>query len=99
MTNTAEISSASWGTDVDSTPDANVGNEPKVVDDEVNGKGGTEDEDDHDIAEITIDPAVDIKLVKSIEDNTGAPVTTSRHGDEVVYVLTVTNEGKIWQLA
>jgi uncharacterized repeat protein (TIGR01451 family) len=94
VTNTAEISSAKGGTDVDSTPDANVGNEPKVVDDEVNGKGGTEDEDDHDIAEITIDPAVDIKLAKSIEDNTGAPVTTSRHGDEVVYVLTVTNEGK-----
>lgn len=98
ISNAAEISSAKDGTgaavtDKDSTPDSNPGNETAIVDDVVDGTGG--DEDDHDIAPLTIvvDPKVDIELAKTVTDTNGAAVTTVRHGAEVVYVLTVTNKG------
>ncbi len=96
--NAAEISGATDKngqpvTDTDSTPDTNPANETGIVDDVIDNTGG--DEDDHDIAEITItvDPKVDIELIKAVTDEAGAAVTTVRRGDQVVYVLTATNKG------
>ncbi|RMH79457.1 MAG: DUF11 domain-containing protein [Actinomyces sp.] len=51
LTDVAEISAASGGTDIDSTPDALAGD--PVVDDEIDDDG-TLDEDDHDIAVLTV---------------------------------------------
>ncbi|SEB12334.1 conserved repeat domain-containing protein [Thiothrix caldifontis] len=96
--NAAEISAVTDSvgaavTDVDSTPDTNSANETGIVDDVIDNTDG--DEDDHDIAEITItvDPKVDIELVKTVTDEAGAAVTTVRRGDTVIYVLTATNKG------
>ncbi|MEB4593382.1 DUF11 domain-containing protein [Candidatus Thiothrix sp. Deng01] len=98
ISNAAEISSAKDGTgaaatDKDSTPDNNPGNETGIVDDVLDNSGN--DEDDHDIAKMTImvDPKVDIELVKTVTDSAGAPVTAVRRGADVVYVLTATNKG------
>ncbi len=69
---------------------------PKITDDVISedGKNGG-DEDDHDIAEITItvDPKVDIELVKTVADQAGVAVTTVRRGDTVIYTLKATNKG------
>ncbi|MBJ6611175.1 MAG: DUF11 domain-containing protein [Candidatus Thiothrix moscowensis] len=101
LTNTAEISAAkdkdgNPATDKDSTPDADKGNDAVVKDDVINedGKNGG-DEDDHDIAEITVAPdaKVDINLTKAVTDDKGSPITTARRGQSVVYVLTVINDG------
>ncbi len=98
LTNTAEISSAkdssgNPATDVDSTMDANVGNEKGIVDDVTDNTGG--DEDDSDIAKITItvDPKTDVELLKTVADDKGQALTTVRRGDTVVYTLTATNKG------
>lgn len=94
MTNAAEISSTgNTETDKDSTPDNNPGNETGIVDDVVDNSGG--DEDDHDIAKITItvDPKVDVELVKAVADTDGNAVTQVRRGDTVVYTLTASNKG------
>ncbi|MBU0655118.1 MAG: DUF11 domain-containing protein [Gammaproteobacteria bacterium] len=98
LTNTAEISSAkdaagNPATDTDSTADANKGNDPVVTDDVTDNTGG--DEDDHDIAKITIvvDPKVDIELVKTVTDTSGTAITTVRRGMDLIYVLTATNNG------
>lgn len=96
LTNTAEISAAVGGTDQDSTPDANNDDAPvkdDVVSEDAIANPGVDDEDDHDIATITVNPLVDLGLVKTIEDGTGNPVASARRGDTVVYVLTVTNDG------
>ncbi|QQZ27971.1 DUF11 domain-containing protein [Thiothrix subterranea] len=96
--NAAEISAATDSagapvTDIDSTPDTDPGNETGKLDDVIDNTDG--DEDDHDIAEITItiDPKVDIELVKTVTDEAGVALTTVRRGDTVVYVLTATNKG------
>ena len=98
LQNAAEIMAAKDGsgnavTDTDSTPDNNPSNETGIVDDIVDNSSS--DEDDHDIADITItvDPKVDIELVKAVTDAQGAAVTTVRRGDTVIYVLTATNKG------
>ncbi|WGZ93499.1 MAG: DUF11 domain-containing protein [Candidatus Thiothrix putei] len=98
VTNAAEImafkdADGKPGVDVDSTPDNNPGNEAGIKDDVIDNTDG--DEDDHDIADltITVDPKVDIELVKTVTDQTGTAVTTVRRGDKVVYVLTATNKG------
>jgi len=96
--NTAEISAVTDDkgnpvTDTDSTPDTNPSNEPVVTNDAIDNSGG--DEDDHDIEAITItvDPKVDIDLVKTVTDQAGTALTTVRRGDKVIYVLTATNKG------
>lgn len=94
--NAAEISAAKddkgvVATDVDSTYDSNSANETGKVDNTVDNTGG--DEDDHDVADITVDPTVDLELVKAVTDVDGNPITTVRRGQTVKYVLTVTNKG------
>lgn len=94
LTNIVEISSATGGTDKDSTPDAVLANDGTVKDDEVteDGKNGG-DEDDHDIAKVTVAPTVDVALSKAVTDVNGNPITTAHLGDTLVYVLTVVNTG------
>lgn len=98
LSNVAEISAAKDKdgnpfVDKDSTPDSNGGNDPVVKDDVIDNTDG--DEDDHDKADITItvDPKVDVELVKSVTDDKGQPVTTVRRGQTVIYTLTATNKG------
>lgn len=98
LQNAAEISGATDSkgqpvTDIDSTPDTNPANETKITDDAIDGTGG--DEDDHDIADITIvvDPKVDIELTKVVADKDGNAVTTVRRGDTVIYTLQASNKG------
>ncbi len=90
--------------DRDSTPDASNAEDP-VVDDEINddAKNGVDDpnnidgqidEDDHDIASITVEPLVDLELSKQVMNKAGtAAITEAYRGDEIMYVLTVTNKG------
>lgn len=104
LTNTAEISEFKDAdgtvlTDEDSTPD-NINDDDTtdnpLVDDEINGDAkdttATDDEDDHDIAEVTV-KQVDVTLSKTAEDADGTTVTSVRRGDTVFYELTVINEG------
>lgn len=101
LTNIAEISAAQDKdgkpfADKDSKPDAEFGNDGQPKDDETgeDGKNGG-DEDDHDIAKITIavDPKVDVELVKAVTDDKGQAITTVRRGQTVIYTLTATNKG------
>lgn len=55
LSNFAEITGPDTPTDEDSTPGNNAGGDPNLVDDEIAGFGG--DEDDHDIAVVEICPA------------------------------------------
>lgn len=107
ITNTAEITAFTAKdendnpvTDKDSTPDATdadfVG--PTVDDTTGDAKGnpGTDDEDDHDIAVITVAPQVDVSLSKTIMQADGItplPKGEARRGDTLVYVLTASNAG------
>lgn len=99
--NKAEISAASGGTDDDSTPDNIDGNQPGEVspllkDDVVNENGKTGgDEDDHDIASITIDngtPRFDLALLKKPTD--GQPLNV-KGGDIVSFTIEVYNQGNL----
>lgn len=90
LENAAEISSAqddtgAVATDIDSTPDTNPANEKGIKDDVTDNTFG--DEDDHDIAAITVAPTVDLELTKTLDKS------TARHGDTVKYTLTVSNKG------
>ncbi len=80
-TNTAEISAASGGTDIDSTPDGTNGNTsgeqaPNLEDNQIleNGTGGN-DEDDHDPASVTILAvcAINTPTVTPTCNNNGTP--------------------------
>ncbi|HMT93548.1 GEVED domain-containing protein [uncultured Thiothrix sp.] len=90
LLNAAEISSAqddkgAVAIDIDSTPDTNPVNETGIVDDVTDNSGN--DEDDHDVATVTVAPTVDLELTKTLDK------ATARHGDTVKYTLTVTNKG------
>lgn len=94
--NTAEISNAQDNDGVnqiddDSTPDTN-NNDTYLQDNEINGNGKAgEDEDDHDRAIITV-KTFDLALIKQLapgEDMFAEP------GEEVTYIITVTNQGMI----
>jgi uncharacterized repeat protein (TIGR01451 family) len=99
--NKSEISSASGGTDEDSTPDNIDGNQPgetgnqlkdNIVDED--GKTGG-DEDDHDIAPITVDNSItrfDLALRKS--PTAGQPLNV-KAGDIVSFTIEVFNQGTI----
>lgn len=99
LINKAEISSASGGTDDDSTPDNTDGNQPgetgnqlkdNIVDE--NGKTGG-DEDDHDIASIAVDNSItrfDLALRKKPTDG---QVLNVKAGDVVSFTIEVFNQG------
>ena len=81
-------------TDTDSTPDAT--NDDTAKDDVVSEDGKAakaNDEDDHDIAKITIVPKVDLELTKTIADDKGVTITEIQRGQTVVYTLSVVNKG------
>jgi len=92
----AEISMAD-GNDVDSTPDNDVNNDPGAVpgsgtDNTIYGEMG--DEDDHDVAAITVgNPGVyDLALIAGISSSYG---TTYCPGDEVRFNTVIYNMGEV----
>jgi uncharacterized repeat protein (TIGR01451 family) len=94
LTNHAEISAADDGdgnpaTDVDSQPDTTPTND--VLDDDViDETPATGDEDDHDIAEVTVDaPVFDLALRKTTEAD------VVQVGDTVPFTITVFNQGNL----
>ncbi|SOE20437.1 conserved repeat domain-containing protein/gliding motility-associated C-terminal domain-containing protein [Spirosomataceae bacterium TFI 002] len=96
--NKAEISSAKGPngedvTDVDSTPDSNPSNDGTVVDNVIDqdGKNGG-DEDDSDIANITVtqQPIFDLALIKTLK--TAQPIYP---GSTVVFDIQVINQGTV----
>lgn len=97
LTNAAEISVALDGdgnvrADEDSIPDADSTNDGVVSDDTIDNTGG--DQDDHDIAVLSVAPTVDIDLAKEVYKADGAtPASSVRRGDTLIYVLTVSNAG------
>lgn len=102
LDNFAEILSASSipggpsAVDVDSTPDDGSGND-LLVDDEINNDG-TVDEDDHDIASITVG-RFDLALIKEYLSDTSRDGNATdgiiNLGDRVVFRITVTNQGDV----
>jgi uncharacterized repeat protein (TIGR01451 family) len=95
--NYAEISSDD-GDDCDSTPDSTNGNgtgeSTGLVDDAIGSgcqPGG--DEDDHDVAVITLEaPVYDLALVKKLSTSTSGPF---KSGDNVIFDIFVTNQGTV----
>ncbi len=101
ITNIAEIRNADndtnsanpLPTDADSYADTNPGNDI-MTNDVINGANG--DEDDHDPATITVNPApptptFDLALRKMLA---AGQATTVQPGDNVNYVITVVNQGQ-----
>ena len=103
LVNKAEISAAkdaagNTPTDVDSTPDNTDGNTPgeaaNLVDDKIdgNGKAGG-DEDDHDIASVTITPnRFDLALIKKLAAGQPTPVLP---GANVKFTISIINQGNV----
>jgi len=101
LVNYAEISSATGVTpggttitDIDSTPDNDNTNDAGGVpnsgtDNTINNEGG--DEDDHDPALISVD-IFDLAIAKDLAPGTPS---TLLPGDNVTFVVTVTNEGTV----
>ena len=92
ITNIAEISSATGGTDKDSTPDDNFTNDGTPKNDEINENGKTGgDEDDSDIETITVIPEIITKakvhVLKTVNQN------VINVGDVVTYTISVWNDG------
>ena len=95
-TNTAEISAATGGTDIDSTPDGTNGNTsgeqaPKLEANQIleNGTGGN-DEDDHDPASVTIQAlcAINTPTVTPTCNNNGTPSDPA--DDTFTFTITAT---------
>ncbi|MTB52277.1 DUF11 domain-containing protein [Lewinella sp. W8] len=96
--NFAEISGATDITgadqgDIDSEYDQDPDDDDLTADNEVNGNGNIpgEDDDDHDIASITIE-GFDLALIKVLADDQPAEV---RPGDTIHYRIRVINQGMI----
>jgi len=95
LVNWAEISDATDlagtpMTDVDSDPDADLGNDLYLLDNFIDGDGKNGgDEDDHDPAEVMYE-VYDLAIRKSYDDP--APVA---HGDTITFTITVFNQGTI----
>ena len=85
LLNIAEISSDN-GDDVDSTTDLNPGNDV-LIDDEITKTPATGDEDDHDVASVTL-REFDLALRKTTTSVTVNP------GDAVSFSITVFNQGQ-----
>ncbi len=78
--------------DIDSTPDDVDGNDTFLSDNDVSGNGNEgEDEDDHDVAEVIVEP-FDLALFKEL--GAGQPATVEP-GDTVLFTITVVNQGMI----
>ena len=102
--NWAEISSDS-GNDIDSTPDATIGNDAQpagpgaptdnVIDNTPDGNG-VADEDDHDPAGITVE-TYDLALIKVFTSDTFANTTDGvlENGTDATFTITVTNQGSV----
>ena len=96
IVNWAEISAATDDdgnpqVDIDSDPD-NVNNDLFLVDDDINGDGKNGgDEDDHDKAELIVDP-FDLALYKTLGAGQNALVEA---GDKVTFTIHVVNQGAI----
>ncbi|MEZ5030635.1 MAG: gliding motility-associated C-terminal domain-containing protein [Saprospiraceae bacterium] len=94
--NTAEISAATDDAgnpqvDIDSDPD-NTNDDLFLVDDDINGDGkNSGDEDDHDIAQLIVDP-FDLALYKTLA--AGQPSLVEA-GDKVTFTIHVVNQGAI----
>jgi uncharacterized repeat protein (TIGR01451 family) len=96
--NFAEISGATdengdVQTDEDSVYDTDPDDDTLTADNEVDGDGNNpgEDDDDHDIASITIE-GFDLALTKSLSPGQSSDV---RPGDTIAYTITVINQGMI----
>ena len=97
--NWAEISSDD-GSDVDSTPDANQGNDNQPAgpgaptDDVTDNTAG--DEDDHDVAGVTVD-IFDLALTKVYTSDTFGTTNDGiiELGADVVFTITVENQGTV----
>lgn len=92
ITNRAEIANDDgdeYGGDIDSDPDNNPSDDTYGDDNQTDGDG-TNDEDDHDPAEIMIGQVYDLALTKSIL--TAGPYEA---GQEVTYEIVVTNQGTV----
>ncbi|WP_217642170.1 T9SS type A sorting domain-containing protein [Neolewinella agarilytica] len=96
--NFAEISGATdengdEQTDDDSVYDTDPDDDTLTSDNEVDGNGNNpgEDDDDHDIASITIE-GFDLALTKGLSDGQSDEV---RPGDTIAYTITVINQGMI----
>ncbi|AXE18697.1 hypothetical protein DR864_13510 [Runella rosea] len=95
ISNLAEISSATGGTDVDSSPDSNPANDGTPKNDVINENGLTGgDEDDHDPEVITVTPApvFDLALRKTLATGQSASVVA---GSNVTFTITVFNQGNV----
>jgi uncharacterized repeat protein (TIGR01451 family) len=98
--NKAEVSAATGGTDIDSTPDGTDGNQagevsPVLVDDQVTGNGTSGgDEDDHDLAQVTISAPATFDLALDKKLSTGQS-TVVNAGDLVSFEITVYNQGAV----
>ncbi len=86
--------------DIDSTPntdqtDDNQPDGPGAIGDDEVGEDGKQggDEDDHDVAGVTINPIFDLALIKQLSDGTN--LATVAPGDQVTFTITVTNQGAL----
>ncbi|MEM7130360.1 MAG: SdrD B-like domain-containing protein [Chloroflexota bacterium] len=82
--------------DVDSAPDTINGNDP-LIDDEIDDDGTT-DQDDHDIASVTVG-RFDLALIKEYISDTSRDGNSTDGiigiGDQVLFRMTVTNQGDV----
>jgi uncharacterized repeat protein (TIGR01451 family) len=95
LTNMAEISSATGGTDVDSTPDNNPNNDGTPKNDVINEdgkKGGDEDDSDPEVITVTPTPVFDLALKKTLASGQAASVNP---GSTVKFTITVYNQGNV----
>ncbi|WP_461089712.1 DUF7507 domain-containing protein [Spirosoma gilvum] len=89
ITNLAEISSASGGTDIDSNPDNNPSNDGAIKNDVINENGlQGGDEDDSDLESITVSPVCSMSAVVSAGQCASATNTYS-----ATAVVTLNNPG------
>ncbi|WP_460956908.1 hypothetical protein, partial [Spirosoma litoris] len=91
LTNTAEISSASGGTDKDSTPDDNPDNDGTPVNDDTSGdhkNNPSQDEDDSDIEVITVTP-----LCTALGLNTGTTLALCGQSNGIATVVVNAGSG------
>ncbi len=92
--NTAEISRAedlngNTPVDIDSTPDNDPNNDGNIIDDEIN-QTPPNDEDDHDIAEVTLVQNFDLALRKTRATGQSATVNPE---DLVNFTISIFNQG------
>jgi len=92
----SEDSSEDYGTtDEDSTPDADVDNDPVVNHNDPSLDDPTGDEDDNDIEEIMLGVEYDLALIKTLSAGQSA---IAGQGDNVSYDITISNQGNVESL-